>query len=137
LVSAIYNTKPRIGITINRGALTNNNKYIEVINKNYDLAFNGQSASFEIETIDKTKKKIYLDVFLNPIKENNKTVEVSGIAYNITDKKINQQKIEQALKEKEVLLKEVHHRVKNNMQIISSILNLQAAHLKDDFTINL
>jgi PAS domain S-box-containing protein len=137
LVSAIYNTKPRIGITINRGALTNNNKYIQVINKNYDLAFNGQAASFEIETIDKTKKKIYLDVFLNPIKENNKIVEVSGIAYNITDKKINQQKIEQALKEKEVLLKEVHHRVKNNMQIISSILNLQAAHLKEESTINL
>ena len=137
LVSAIYNTKPRIGITINRGALTNNNKYIQVINKNYDLAFNGKAASFEIETIDKTKKKIYLDVFLNPIKENNKIVEVSGIAYNITDKKINQQKIEQALKEKEVLLKEVHHRVKNNMQIISSILNLQAAHLKEESTINL
>ena len=137
LVSSIYRIKPKIGFTINRGALTSNNKYLKVINKNYEIAFNGEATSFEIETIDKTKNKIYLDVFLNPIKENNKTIEVSGIAYNITDKKINQQKIEQALKEKEVLLKEVHHRVKNNMQIISSILNLQAAHLSDDFTINL
>lgn len=61
-------------------------------------------------------------------------LELRRAMMDITTGNAARERLEASLNEKEALLKEVHHRVKNNLQLISSLLNLQASRITDPIT---
>lgn len=71
-----------------------------------------------------------IEIGLNPIATEAGTMVLASII-DITERQRAQQRLEDALREKTVLLNEVHHRVKNNLQVITSLLNLQADYAAD------
>jgi PAS domain S-box-containing protein len=101
-------------------------------------------------------EKVYLEVlktkspktFINELQSDGKTLTFEVSVYStseglsvftkdITEQRRVEETIRASLKEKEVLLRELYHRTKNNMQVISSLIGLKSASIKDDQMINI
>lgn len=71
-----------------------------------------------------------VEIGLNPIETDEGPMVLSAIV-DISDRKQKEMHIRAALQEKELLLGEIHHRVKNNLQVIDSLLDMQASRIDD------
>lgn len=85
------------------------------------------------ETVRKSRdgSSFQVSVTAYPITVGKKQMGIYGIYNDITKRKRNEDQVKKSLVEKEILLKEIHHRVKNNLQIIGSLLNFQTKFIKD------
>ncbi|NBB90342.1 MAG: PAS domain S-box protein [Spirochaetes bacterium] len=85
------------------------------------------------ETRRRSKEGLELDVSIlgGPVYEDGDILGIFAIYRDISERKRVEDAVEASLREKEVLLQEIHHRVKNNMQIISSILSLEIGSLSN------
>jgi PAS domain S-box-containing protein len=71
-----------------------------------------------------------VEISLNSLESGGRTLVICSVR-DITARRAAEQRLQASLQEKELLLKEIHHRVKNNLQIVASMLTLQAELASD------
>lgn len=88
-------------------------------------------AGRDLFALKKNGTEFPVEIALNPV-WNSEGLKVLAAIADITERKKKEDEIKAALREKETLLGEIHHRVKNNLQIVQSMLHLQAAKFEDE-----
>lgn len=85
----------------------------------------------------KDGSSVWVETEASVILREGKFLAIQGIARDITDRKRAEEDLRASLQEKEALLREIHHRVKNNLQVISSMLDMRLMRTADSKLIDL
>lgn len=110
--------------------IRNNNT--ENYRENLDNYKQGKKGQHHFKLLRKDGKRIYALLRISPIIDDDGNCKCAiASVQDITERNMMEEKLNESIKEKEALLREIHHRVKNNMQIIYSLLNLQSRNIKN------
>jgi PAS domain S-box-containing protein len=93
-------------------------------------------AGRDLRAVRQDGSEFPVEIALNPIETEEGTMVLAAIA-DISDRKQKEEHIKAALKEKDIMLGEIHHRVKNNLQIVYSLLDLQSSGIEDAVALGL
>ncbi|MDX1640304.1 MAG: PAS domain S-box protein [Balneolaceae bacterium] len=91
-------------------------------------AFNGKADQRKTIRLKKDGTKVPVLITTVPVRNNGEIIAVYGIYLDLTEQRKLEKHLKKSLHEKEILLQEVHHRVKNNLAIVASLLELQIIH---------
>lgn len=96
----------------------------------------GEISQGEVDLKDVEGKLICFDLALNPLWVDG-ALMICVVVTDLTEHNKAEETLRAAIQEKDILFKEVHHRVKNNLQVINSLLSLQSANLQDPTVIEI
>ena len=112
----------------------------EIIDKRQDkLTKRGLVSIDEYRIINSSGETIWIKDFGYPVFDagGKRVIQVFGAAQNITELKLSESSLKQSLKEKEILLKEIHHRIKNNLSMISALIHMHLESINDKHAQNI
>lgn len=116
-----FSDSERVDIIKQRKNRLENNQPVEEVFEHKINCLDGRERHVEIYSIPTTYK-------------NKSTIQ--SVIYDVTERKKKEEQIVKSLDEKKMLLKEIHHRVKNNLAVISGLLELQAMSTEEKSTKN-
>lgn len=105
---------------------------LDRIEEYFQKTLSGEPQTYETMGIKKSGERMYSEITSLPIIVDGDIVGVYGVIHDITDRKLAKKKIEEQLEEKTHLLTEIHDRVKNNLALISTLIQLQRTSITDN-----